>query len=161
MYWFCHTSTWIRYGCTRVSHPETPPTSLPIPSLWVIPVHQPQASCILHQTWTRGSFLIWYYTNILFKIIFLSTLQIWVDTHSNHFRICHLFSSGNIEISYRTCPRGAQDGLNSPGESHLGVGHGYTKIVILVASFQCKKNFKALVQQEDFRITVQIWTSFQ
>ena len=27
-----------------------PPASLCIPSLWVIPVHQPQASCILHQT---------------------------------------------------------------------------------------------------------------
>ena len=38
------------------------PTSLPIPSLWVTPVHQPQASCILHQTWIGDSFLIWYYT---------------------------------------------------------------------------------------------------
>ena len=38
------------------------PSSLPIPSLWVIPVHQPQASCILHRTWTGDSFLIWYYT---------------------------------------------------------------------------------------------------
>ena len=39
-----------------------PPTSLPITSLWVIPVHQPQASCILHWSWTGDSFLIWYYT---------------------------------------------------------------------------------------------------
>ena len=39
-----------------------PPSSLPIPSLWVIPVHQPQASCILHQTWTGNSFHIRYYT---------------------------------------------------------------------------------------------------
>ena len=38
------------------------PISLPIPSLWVIPVHQPQASCILHRTWTGDSFLISYYT---------------------------------------------------------------------------------------------------
>ena len=34
------------------------PFSLPVPSLWVVPVHQPQASCILHQTWTGNSFLI-------------------------------------------------------------------------------------------------------
>ena len=27
-----------------------PPTSLPITSLWVIPMHQPQACCILHRT---------------------------------------------------------------------------------------------------------------
>ena len=35
-----------------------PPTFLPIPYLWVIPVHQPQASCILHWTWTGDSFLM-------------------------------------------------------------------------------------------------------
>jgi len=46
------------YTCSPSWTP--PPTSLPIPSLWVIPVHQPQASCILHQTWTGNSFLIWY-----------------------------------------------------------------------------------------------------
>ena len=39
-----------------------PPSSLPIPSLWVVPVHQPQASSIMHRTWTGNSFLIWYYT---------------------------------------------------------------------------------------------------
>ena len=39
-----------------------PPSSLPVPSLWVIPVHQPQASSIVHWTWTGDSFHIWYYT---------------------------------------------------------------------------------------------------
>ena len=38
------------------------PSSLPIPSLWVISVHQPQASSIMHRTWTGDSFHIWYYT---------------------------------------------------------------------------------------------------
>ena len=39
-----------------------PPSSLPIPSLWVVPVHQPQASSIVHRIWTGDSFHIWYYT---------------------------------------------------------------------------------------------------
>ena len=33
-----------------------PPSSLPIPYLWVVPVHQPQASSIMHRTWTGDSF---------------------------------------------------------------------------------------------------------
>ena len=32
------------------------PSSLPIPSLWVVPVYQPQASSIMHRTWTGDSF---------------------------------------------------------------------------------------------------------
>ena len=36
-----------------------PPTSLPVPSLWVIPLHQPRASCIMHRTWTGDSFHIY------------------------------------------------------------------------------------------------------
>ena len=39
-----------------------PPSFLPIPSLWVVPVHQPQASSIVHRTWTGNSFHTWYFT---------------------------------------------------------------------------------------------------
>jgi len=57
-----------------------PPTSLPVPSLWVIPVHQPRASCIMHRTWTGDPFYIWYYTcfNAIKKNTFESVLMRWM-----------------------------------------------------------------------------------
>ena len=60
LYWFCHTSTWIRHGRTRVPHPE-PPSHLPP---CTIPPGHPStpAPSILYRTWTGDSFLIWYYT---------------------------------------------------------------------------------------------------
>ena len=39
-----------------------PPSSLRLPSLWVVPVHQPQASSIVHRTWTGNSFHTRYFT---------------------------------------------------------------------------------------------------
>ena len=39
LYWFCHTSTWIHHGCTRVPHPEPPSHLLP----HTIPLGHPSA----------------------------------------------------------------------------------------------------------------------
>ena len=42
LYWFCHTSTWIRHGCTHVPHPE-PPSHLPPHT---IPLGHPSAPAL-------------------------------------------------------------------------------------------------------------------
>ena len=53
---------WV-YTCSPSWTPLPPPSQyLPVPSLCVVPVHQPQASSIMHQTWTGNSFHMWYYT---------------------------------------------------------------------------------------------------
>ena len=56
---FCHTLTWISHRCTCVPHPELPSHLLPIPSLRVIPVHQPWAPCLMPRIWTGDLFHIW------------------------------------------------------------------------------------------------------
>ena len=53
------------YTCSPSWTP--PPTSLPVPSLGVVSVHQPQASSIMHWTWTGDSFHIWYHICNLFS----------------------------------------------------------------------------------------------
>ena len=59
LYLFCHTSA-STMGVHVFPILNPTPTSLSIPSLWVIPVHQPQSSCILHQIWTGDSFPVYY-----------------------------------------------------------------------------------------------------
>ena len=46
--------------------PNPPPTSFTIPSLWVVPVHPPWGSCLMHQTWT-GYFS---YGNVYVSMLF-------------------------------------------------------------------------------------------
>ena len=77
-----------------------PPSSLPIPSLWVVPVHQPQASSIMHRTWTGDLFhnssrclLI---DSCIYSILFSSFLIIFTIIILNSFSgVClfplHLF----------------------------------------------------------------------
>ena len=69
-----------------------PPTSLPVPSLWVIPVHQPQASCIMHQTWTGYSFHIWYYTCFSAILLYHPTLALSHRVQKTVLYICVSFA---------------------------------------------------------------------
>ena len=62
LYWFCHTSTWIRHGCTRAPHPE-PPSQFPPHT---IPLGRPSApapSILYHASnldWLFVSYMILY-----------------------------------------------------------------------------------------------------
>ena len=72
-----------------------PPSSLPIPSLWVVPVHQPQASSIVPRTWTGDSFHIWYYTCFNAILPNLPTLSL---SHSVQKTV--LYISDSFAVSY-------------------------------------------------------------
>ena len=99
LYWFCHTSTWICHGCTRVPNSE-PPSHLPShTSLWVIPVHQPELSCILHWTWTGDSFLIWHYTYFNAILPNHPTLALSHRVQKTVLYICVSFAVSNTGLS--------------------------------------------------------------
>ena len=76
-----------------------PPTSLPIPSLWVIPVHQPQAPCIMHQTWTGNLFHIWYYTCFSAILPNHPTLTLSHRVQKTVLYICISFSVSHTGLS--------------------------------------------------------------
>ena len=76
-----------------------PPTSVPIPSLWIIPVHQPQASCILHGTWTGNSFLIWYYTCFNAILSNHPTISLSHRVQKTVLYICVSFAVLDMELS--------------------------------------------------------------
>ena len=76
-----------------------PPTSLPVPSFWVIPVHQPQASSIVHQTWTGNSFHTWYYTCFNAILPNLPTLSLSHRAQQTVAYICVSFAVSHTVLS--------------------------------------------------------------
>ena len=56
LYWFCIYQNESATDIHVFPILNPPPSCLLIPSLWVVPVYQPQASSIVHQTWTGDSF---------------------------------------------------------------------------------------------------------
>ena len=65
-----------------------PPISLPGSSLWVIPVHQPQASSIVHRTWTGNSFHTGYFTCFNASLPNLPTLSLSHRVQQTVLYIC-------------------------------------------------------------------------
>ena len=62
LYWFCHTSTWIRHGCTRVPHPK-PPSHLPPRTIPLGHPSAPARSILYHASnpdWRFISYMILY-----------------------------------------------------------------------------------------------------
>ena len=76
-----------------------PPISLPVPSLWVISVHQPQASSIMHRTWTDDSFHIWYYTCFNAILPNHPTLSLSHRVQKTVLYICVFFAVSHIGLS--------------------------------------------------------------
>ena len=69
-----------------------PPSSLPIPSLWVVPVHQPQASSIVHRTRTGNSFHT-YFTCFNAILPNLPTLSLSHRVHGEGIHFCAVWSA--------------------------------------------------------------------
>ena len=58
-------------------YPKSPPTSLPISSLWVDPVHRLWVPGFMHQTWTGRLFHIWSYICLEKEMATHSSILAW------------------------------------------------------------------------------------
>ena len=79
------------------------PTSLPTPSLWVIPVYQPQAPCIMHRTWTGDLFHIWYFTCFSAILPYHPTLALSHRVQKTVQYICVSSAVSHTRLSLQVC----------------------------------------------------------
>ena len=83
-------------------YPRSPSWTLlppPAPPLWVIPVHQPQASSTVHWTWTGDSFHTWYYTGFNAILLNLPTLSLSHRVHKTDLYISVSFAVSHTGLS--------------------------------------------------------------
>ena len=107
LYWFSHTLPyifvihWLESAMSVHVFPilNPLPTCLPIPSLWVTPVHQPRESCIMHQTWTGDSFHIWYFTCFDIILPYHPTLTLSHRVQKTIQYICVSFAVSHTGLS--------------------------------------------------------------
>ena len=91
----------------------------PIPSLRVVPVHQPWAPCLMHQTWTGDLFHIWQYTcfnailsnhptlslshrvqqSVLYICVSFAVSHTGLSLHLSKFHICALVYYTGVFLS--------------------------------------------------------------
>ena len=73
-----------------------PSTSLPIPSLWVVPVHQLWVSCFMHWTWTGDLF---HNGNIHVSMLFSQSIP--PSTSPTDPKVCSLYLCLLCYLTYR------------------------------------------------------------
>ena len=94
-YWFCQIPNFSTTGIHGFNILNPPPSSLPIPSLWVVPKHQPQEFSIVHRTWTGDSFHKRYYTYFNAILPYHPTLSL-----SHRVQKTVLYISVSFAVSY-------------------------------------------------------------
>ena len=80
LYWFCHTSTWILHGGTRVPHPE-PPSHLPPHTIPLGHPSAPALSILYH-----ASSLVWRFVKVfIYAAIFLYNNSVVFDWYGGFY----------------------------------------------------------------------------
>ena len=93
LYWFCHTSTWIRHGYTRVPHPEIPSHIPPR----TIPLGHPSAPAPSIQY--HASNLDWQFVSYMILYMFHPTLALSHRVQKTVLYICVSFAVSYTGLS--------------------------------------------------------------